>query len=191
MVLSGFKQNIGNPWHSITKVPPDILFWLQIDSEYSTLQAHSIYWEQMGAKISSWMFLFMTGKTNKIGFGMLPGVADFLSELNSLNSGQWNVLFINWNLNLKLNKRMRTLLCKAQFFFGFRWLGLSLWINDMYVDPACSAVLQQDERRREKYIPISASACLQNNHSLNEAKRFLCLLYCVFISQFNKKKQRE
>ena len=69
-------------------MPPDILFWLQIDSEYSTLQAHSIYWEQMGAKISSWMFLFMTGKTNKIGFGMLPGVTDFLSELNSLNSGQ-------------------------------------------------------------------------------------------------------
>ena len=91
MVLSGFKQNIGNPWHSITKVPPDILFWLQIDSEYSTLQAHSIYWEQMGAKISSWIFFNITGETNKIGFGMLPGVADFLSELNSLNSGQWNI----------------------------------------------------------------------------------------------------
>ena len=42
----------------------------------------------MGAKISSWIFFNITGETNKIGFGMLPGVADFLSELNSLNSGQ-------------------------------------------------------------------------------------------------------
>ena len=41
----------------------------------------------MGAKISSWIFFNITGETNKIGFGMLPGVTDFLSELNSLHSG--------------------------------------------------------------------------------------------------------
>ena len=46
----------------------------------------------MGAKISSWIFFNITGETNKIGFGMLPGVADFLSELNSLNSGQWRTV---------------------------------------------------------------------------------------------------
>ena len=39
MVLSGFKQKIANPWHSITKVMTDILFWLIYKMQYNN---HSI-----------------------------------------------------------------------------------------------------------------------------------------------------
>ena len=44
MVLSGFKQKIANPWHSITKAPPDTLFWLH---------SHQLfYWHQLEYRCS-------------------------------------------------------------------------------------------------------------------------------------------
>ena len=64
----------------------------------------------MGAKISSWIFFNITEETNKIGFGMLPGVADFLSELNSLNSGQCSLIDINLITAFTIHNQSLTLL---------------------------------------------------------------------------------
>ena len=48
MVLSGFKQRNPNPWHLITKVCSDILFWLMsLHTWYSSISLQAALWSWM------------------------------------------------------------------------------------------------------------------------------------------------